>query len=862
VKTAYIYEKLFAIMVQRVTTRVRLIVMDFVSHCVWAEGYAKAAAETAAGTEITAQDEPQQEQQIKVHVQYISAEKWKWRLQSGAVAELYHHILDDVDKEGEEDNEDDIWIVDGMLDLTLIAALWGQQQQQQQQSSLSASTATMRRRRRRRRPRLFLYLHENQFTTPFAPKDRDVKNNTHWHYGMAHYRSLFVADGFIFNSHQQLQVFSNALPNLIQQQCPHGNDDKEGRTTPKNTLQWHLQKAKELVATKCTVLHYGLPLQELVDLLSSTITNHNDNKNSSETLPPPPAPPPAVPPSSLVPSSPTPVVILWNARLEPDKDPETFLYILQQLQQQYPHLASSFQLIVLGSDTTKDQKWYTRIRKQFSLSSQLVFMGWCTDRQEYVQWLSKADIVLSTALHETFGIAIVEAVYVGGGIPLLPHRLSYPEIFSPPSLQSLASTCFYTSTNDCVTKLAALIQLVQQDDNNNNKERRQTIITELRQVLQRFDWSIMGPVYNNFFHTIAKGGNIVEAGKQANTLAMSLTNKEQNRQTIPQTMKGTQNVVLPPLDSTDEKSLPQAQEQQPSIQKFTISEPNDPRVALYRPKSLRHHQVYRTQLQNWRNNETGVEPVLHGGRRAMMRLLEAISEGARVRILSFLTTHELAENTVWMEKLERAGIYVPLYVTTKSLLNDIRGQKLNAGDAILAMLQFPIQTPSLEDLIASPPILVLDNVRNADNIGSILRTAFCLGITSVVASTTAWAALKDSRSARCSMGTMYYHKFYKAESLEDCIAEIQAGGITVYGIEIGPEARPIQPHGTDRRWAAVLGNEDLGMSAAVRQKCNNVVFIPQFHGDSLNVGHAAAISLFELGREAPRPHHDGKAACP
>jgi TrmH family RNA methyltransferase len=111
------------------------------------------------------------------------------------------------------------------------------------------------------------------------------------------------------------------------------------------------------------------------------------------------------------------------------------------------------------------------------------------------------------------------------------------------------------------------------------------------------------------------------------------------------------------------------------------------------------------------------------------------------------------------------------------------------------------------------------------------------------------------------MGTIYYHRFYKANNLCDTIRSIQKGGITVYGVEIGDSAKPVRPHGKDRRWAAVMGNEDLGLTKAVGEACDHIVFIPQAHGDSLNVGHAAAITLFELGRDGPIPQHDGRAAC-
>ncbi|KAL3914818.1 MAG: hypothetical protein SGILL_005940 [Bacillariaceae sp.] len=263
-------------------------------------------------------------------------------------------------------------------------------------------------------------------------------------------------------------------------------------------------------------------------------------------------------------------------------------------------------------------------------------------------------------------------------------------------------------------------------------------------------------------------------------------------------------------------------------------------------------------------------------------MLEAIDYGAKIRPISFLTTPELAE-TVLLSKngIKQENYDVespPIYTADKDLLNTIRGQKLQKGDAVLAMVQFPIAS-GLQELLDHPPILILENVRNAENVGSILRTAFCLGIRSIVASATAWSALKDSRAARCSMGTMYYHRYFKAMShdranennkknkddpvaLVSTIEHIRNGGMRVYGIEIGDDAKPVSPHrGDSKCWAMVMGNEDVGLSRPVVDACDEIVFIPQTHGDSLNVGHAAAIAMFELGREDPEVKHDGLAAC-
>jgi glycosyltransferase involved in cell wall biosynthesis len=54
--------------------------------------------------------------------------------------------------------------------------------------------------------------------------------------------------------------------------------------------------------------------------------------------------------------------------------------------------------------------------------------GYIGSKHEYAKWLKQGDIVVSTADHEFFGMAVIEAVRAGCR-PLLPDWLSYPELF-------------------------------------------------------------------------------------------------------------------------------------------------------------------------------------------------------------------------------------------------------------------------------------------------------------------------------------------------------------------------------------------------------------------------------------------------
>ena len=84
--------------------------------------------------------------------------------------------------------------------------------------------------------------------------------------------------------------------------------------------------------------------------------------------------------------------------------------------------------------------------------SNIVQYGYVESRKEYYKWLENGSIVISTANQENFGMSVVEAVR-HGCIPLLPDRLSYPEIIP----ETFHHDFLYSNQDDLVEKLSILI---------------------------------------------------------------------------------------------------------------------------------------------------------------------------------------------------------------------------------------------------------------------------------------------------------------------------------------------------------------------------------------------------------------------
>ena len=112
-------------------------------------------------------------------------------------------------------------------------------------------------------------------------------------------------------------------------------------------------------------------------------------------------------------------LILWNHRWEHDKNPEVFVDALSTLATD----GVPFRVAFAGQRFRRAPECFERARQ--ALGDRVVQFGEAP-RDEYELLLDRADIVVSTANHEFFGVAIVEAVHAGA-MPLVPDRLAYRE---------------------------------------------------------------------------------------------------------------------------------------------------------------------------------------------------------------------------------------------------------------------------------------------------------------------------------------------------------------------------------------------------------------------------------------------------
>jgi len=182
-----------------------------------------------------------------------------------------------------------------------------------------------------------------------------------------------------------------------------------------------------------------------------------------------------------------PPIVLWNQRWEYDKNPEAFFRMMNRIDD----AGFDFRLILAGEHFEEQPREFDRAFERYA--ERILHYGYADDFEEYSRLLHRADIVVSTAIHEFFGIAIMEAIYCGCH-PLLPNRLSYPELI-PDSLHRplLHAPVLYDNEENLFHILASILSGAE----------RPLPVSTLRHIPESLDWRTHVSVYDDLVEEIA-----------------------------------------------------------------------------------------------------------------------------------------------------------------------------------------------------------------------------------------------------------------------------------------------------------------------------------------------------------------------
>ncbi len=157
-----------------------------------------------------------------------------------------------------------------------------------------------------------------------------------------------------------------------------------------------------------------------------------------------------------------------------------------------------------------------------------------------------------------------------------------------------------------------------------------------------------------------------------------------------------------------------------------------------------------------------------------------------------------------------------------------------------------------------PLYFVLDNLRSAFNVGSIFRTCDILRVKGLFLCGYT-ACPPHAKLEKTALGTIDYVPWRYFESADDAVAYLQDQGIAVWAAETTSGSVPYAQALFPNELAIVLGNEALGVSRGVLDRCDGVVEIPtRGYKNSLNVASACAVLGFKALEEMGETRGDTK----
>lgn len=265
---------------------------------------------------------------------------------------------------------------------------------------------------------------------------------------------------------------------------------------------------------------------------------------------------------------------------------------------------------------------------------------------------------------------------------------------------------------------------------------------------------------------------------------------------------------------------------------IVVDDPDDPRLADYRELN---NQPVRTAME-------GDEFFMAEGYMAIDRLIDSGHELRSVllgptRVKRFLP---------YLDQPALAG--VPVFVAEHDVMEQIVGFNLHRG-VLASGNRKPY--PTVADLAAaSTKLAVLEALNDNQNVGAIARAARAFGFDGMVLSPNCTDPYYR-RTVRVSMGEVLHMPIARAAvgDWPSALDTLHDAGYETWSMTPADDAIDLWQMATPERLAVVFGAEGPGLTDAAMQATTHRVRIPiEPNVDSLNVGHAAAVTFSAVNR--------------
>jgi TrmH family RNA methyltransferase len=184
---------------------------------------------------------------------------------------------------------------------------------------------------------------------------------------------------------------------------------------------------------------------------------------------------------------------------------------------------------------------------------------------------------------------------------------------------------------------------------------------------------------------------------------------------------------------------------------------------------------------------------------------------------------------------------IPVFWVKETLFNSISTMKQSEGIICIAQ-----KIKTNENSYTS--YVLLEDIQDPYNLGTIIRTADAAGIDCVVLSTKT-VDIYNEKVLRGSMGSIFHLPIIKIDSLSNFTSDLKKRNVKIIGTALNGQDLWTR-EAIDLPYAIVMGNESKGVTQAMLTLCDLVLKIPMLgQAESLNVSIAASIMMYDLLRE-------------
>jgi tRNA G18 (ribose-2'-O)-methylase SpoU len=269
---------------------------------------------------------------------------------------------------------------------------------------------------------------------------------------------------------------------------------------------------------------------------------------------------------------------------------------------------------------------------------------------------------------------------------------------------------------------------------------------------------------------------------------------------------------------------------------------------------------YRTMRRSAEHEAQGI--FIAEGEKVTRRLLES-----RFTLVSVVLPEKHLKN--YRALLTARPEQVTVYLAEKPLLETLVGYSLFQG--VLAIGKIPPPASFAEILEKSPApklFVAIDELSNAENLGALVRNCVAFGVHGLIVGETSSSPFLR-RAVRNSMGAIFQLPVWEVKmantaapsrrddpphfNLVKTLHDLRARGIRCLAAHPHASGKTLSQADFSSDCCIVFGSEGHGISKSVLEACDEAVAIPMANDvDSLNVGAAAAVFLYEAARQRER----------